>query len=305
VGQEEALVAVSDAVRRARAGIQDPNRPLGSFMFLGPTGVGKTEMARALAEFLFDDEHSLIRLDMSEYMEKSSAARLTGAPPGFVGYEEGGQLTEAVRRRPYAVVLFDEVEKGHPDVFNLLLQILEDGRLTDSQGRTVDFKNTVIILTSNLGSTDITKLSLEGASRKEVRDAVMDALREHFRPELLNRIDEIITFMPLGRSQIDTIVDIQLRSLRKRLAERRMSLELTPAARELLIDVGYDPAFGARPLRRAIQQLVLDPLAKEIIRGNFKDGDTIRAEVTTEIGGEKLLDFTKAGQIAEPVAAGS
>lgn len=305
VGQEEALVAVSDAVRRARAGIQDPNRPLGSFMFLGPTGVGKTELARALAEFLFDDEHSLIRLDMSEYMEKSSAARLTGAPPGFVGYEEGGQLTEAVRRRPYAVVLFDEVEKGHPDVFNLLLQILEDGRLTDSQGRTVDFKNTVVILTSNLGSADITKLTSAGASSKEMKDTVMEALREHFRPELLNRIDEIITFLPLGRHHIDTIVDIQLRSLRKRLAERRMTLELTPAARERLIDTGYEPAFGARPLRRAIQQLVLDPLAKEIISGHFKDGDTIKADITTDISGDKLLSFNKVGQAAEPVAAGS
>ncbi len=291
IGQDEALTAVADAVRRARAGLQDPNRPLGSFMFLGPTGVGKTELARALAEFLFDDQNAMIRLDMSEYMDKSSAARLTGAAPGYVGYEEGGQLTEAVRRRPYAVVLFDEVEKGHPDVFNLLLQLLEDGRLTDSQGRTVDFKNTVVILTSNIGSQDIMTLTLGGRGQKEVRDAVMLALRDQFRPEFLNRIDEIIVFKPLGRSEINYIVDIQLKSLRKRLAERRLNLELTPAARELLIEVGYEPAFGARPLRRAIQQLVLDPLAIEVIKGRYKEGDTIRADVATSASGEKTLSF--------------
>ncbi|HEX2909973.1 MAG TPA: ATP-dependent chaperone ClpB [Chloroflexia bacterium] len=298
IGQEEALTAIADAVRRARAGLQDPNRPLGSFMFLGPTGVGKTELARALAEFLFDDEHAMIRLDMSEYMEKSSAQRLTGAPPGYVGYEEGGQLTEAVRRRPYAVVLFDEVEKGHPDVFNLLLQILEDGRLTDSQGRTVDFKNTVIILTSNIGSNDIMNLSQAGHSQKEVRDAVMIALRDHFRPEMLNRIDEIIVFKPLGKEQIDYIVDIQLRSLRKRLEERRLSLELSPEARALLVEVGYDPAFGARPLRRAIQQLVLDPLAIEVIKGRFKEGDTIRADAATNDKGDRILVFNEANAAA-------
>ncbi|MBN9387801.1 MAG: ATP-dependent chaperone ClpB [Chloroflexi bacterium] len=312
IGQETALVAVADAVRRARAGLQDPNRPLGSFMFLGPTGVGKTELARALAEFLFDDEHAMIRLDMSEYMEKSSAARLTGAPPGFVGYEEGGQLTEAVRRRPYAVVLFDEVEKGHPDVFNLLLQILEDGRLTDSQGRTVDFKNTVIILTSNIGSQDIMNLTQTGHTQKDIRDSVMLALRGQFRPEFLNRIDEIIVFKPLGREEINYIVDIQLKSLHKRLAERRLTLELSPEARGLLVEVGYDPAFGARPLRRAVQQLILDPLAKEVIRGKFKEGDTIRAELTTAPDGDRTLDFRKvsgaapapetASTPAEPVA---
>jgi ATP-dependent Clp protease ATP-binding subunit ClpB len=268
-------------------------------MFLGPTGVGKTELARALAEFLFDDEHAMIRLDMSEYMEKSSAARLTGAPPGFIGYEEGGQLTEAVRRRPYSVVLFDEVEKGHPDVFNLLLQILEDGRLTDSQGRTVDFKNTVIILTSNIGSQDIMNLAQSGHSQKEIRDAVMAALRDQFRPEFLNRIDEIITFKPLGRQEINYIVDIQLKSLLKRLAERRLTLELTPEARGLLVEVGYDPAFGARPLRRAIQQLILDPLAKEVIRGRFKEGDAIRAELGSDDTGERVLNFVNAAAPGE------
>ena len=302
VGQEEALVAVSDAVRRARAGLQDPNRPLGSFMFLGTTGVGKTELARALAEFLFDDEHAMIRLDMSEYMEKSSAARLTGAPPGFVGYEEGGQLTEAVRRRPYAVVLFDEVEKGHPDVFNLLLQILEDGRLTDSQGRTVDFKNTVIILTSNIGSNDIFNLTQAGMGQKEIRDAVMVALHDHFRPEFLNRIDEIVVFKPLGRNEIDHIVDIQLRSLLKRLAERHLTLELSPAARQLLVEVGYDPAFGARPLRRAIQQLILDPLAIEVIKNRFKEGDVIRADVQTSDSGDKTFSFTSVNVPVTPAA---
>jgi len=280
VGQEEALKAVADAVRRARAGLQDPNRPLGSFMFLGPTGVGKTELARALAEFLFDDEHAMVRLDMSEYMEKQSVARLVGAPPGYVGYEEGGQLTEAVRHKPYTVVLFDEVEKGHPDVFNLLLQILEDGRLTDSQGRLVNFKNTVIILTSNLGSDQIMDMSSQpvAPNSKELRDAVMVALRGHFRPEMLNRIDEIVVFKPLGREQINIIIDIQLNSLRKRLAARKITLEISPEARDILLEVGYDPAFGARPLRRAIQQLILDPLAIELIGGRFKDGDTIVAE---------------------------
>ena len=304
IGQEPALIAVADAVRRARAGLQDPNRPLGSFMFLGPTGVGKTELAKALAEFLFDDEHAMVRLDMSEYMEKSSAARLTGAPPGYIGYEEGGQLTEAVRRRPYSVVLFDEVEKGHPDVFNLLLQVLEDGRLTDSQGRTVDFKNTVIILTSNIGSQDIMTLAQSGHSQKDIRDAVMIALREQFRPEFLNRVDEIITFKPLGREEINFIVDIQLRSLLKRLSERRLSLELSPEARGLLVEVGYDPAFGARPLRRAVQQLILDPLAKEVIRGRFKDGDSIRAELTATNTGERTLTFNNApvATQVEPVA---
>ncbi len=300
IGQEEALQAVADAVRRARAGLQDPNRPLGSFMFLGPTGVGKTELARALAEFLFDDEHAMIRLDMSEYMEKASAARLVGAPPGYVGYEEGGQLTEAVRRRPYAVVLFDEVEKGHPDVFNLLLQVLEDGRLTDSQGRTIDFKNTVIIMTSNIGSDDIMNLSKAAQDAglstnvKQVRDAVMLALRGNFRPEFLNRIDEIIIFRPLGKVEISQILDLQLRSLLKRLDERKIKLELSPTARELLITTGYEPAFGARPLRRAIQQLILDPLAIELISGRFKEGDTVQAEVGKDASDQPILTFKNA-----------
>lgn len=296
VGQEEALKAVADAIRRARAGLQDPNRPLGSFMFLGPTGVGKTELARALAEFMFDDQHSMVRLDMSEYMEKAAVARLVGAPPGYVGYEEGGQLTEAVRRKPYTVVLFDEVEKAHPDVFNMLLQILEDGRLTDSQGRTVNFKNTVIILTSNLGSDSIMEMTQNGipANSKEMREAVMIALRGHFRPEFLNRIDEIIVFKPLGREQINIIIDIQLKMLLKRLATRKINLEISPEAREILVEVGYDPAFGARPLRRAIQQLVLDPLAIELLGGRFKDGETVLVLGDEKIGvpiAERTLRF--------------
>lgn len=298
IGQEEALVAVADAVRRSRAGLQDPKRPLGSFMFLGPTGVGKTELARALAEFLFDDENAMVRLDMSEYMDKSNAQRLTGAPPGYVGYEEGGQLTEAVRHRPYAVVLFDEVEKAHPDVFNLLLQVLEDGRLTDSQGRVVDFKNTVIILTSNIGSQDIMTLTQAGMSQKEVRTAVMDALRDHFRPEFLNRIDELITFKPLGKPEINLIIDIQLKGLRKRLAERRLNLELTPAAREVVLEQGYDPAFGARPLRRAIQQLILDPLAVEIIKNRFAEGDTVYADAAKNPDGTSTLVFVDKNAVS-------
>ncbi len=288
VGQEEALKAVSDAIRRARAGLQDPNRPLGSFMFLGPTGVGKTELARALAEFLFDDQHAMVRLDMSEYMEKAAVARLVGAPPGYVGYEEGGQLTEAVRRKPYTVVLFDEVEKGHPDVFNMLLQVLEDGRLTDSQGRVVNFKNTVIILTSNLGSESIMDMSQSGipSTSKEMRDVVMTALRTHFRPEMLNRIDEIVVFKPLGREQLEVIIDIQLNTLRKRMAARKITLEITPEARAILAEVGYDPAFGARPLRRAIQQLVLDPLSIELLGGRFKDGDSVVVEADDNTSAE-------------------
>jgi ATP-dependent Clp protease ATP-binding subunit ClpB len=291
IGQEEALKAVSDAVRRARAGIQDPNRPLGSFMFLGPTGVGKTELARALAQFLFDDEHAMIRLDMSEYMEKAAVARLVGAPPGYVGYEEGGQLTEAVRRRPYAVVLFDEVEKGHPDVYNVLLQLLEDGRLTDSQGRLVDFRNTVVIMTSNIGSQMIMETATDPkVTAEDMRSNLTQALREHFRPELLNRIDEIIIFKPLGKEQIDKIVDIQLTSLRKRLDLRGLRVELTPQARNLLVEVGYDPLYGARPLRRAIQQMILDPLAIEILSDRFKEGSTIRVEVAP--GGKQEFTFT-------------
>ncbi|MCS7002262.1 MAG: AAA family ATPase, partial [Dehalococcoidia bacterium] len=272
VGQEEAIRAVANAVRAARAGLQDPNRPLGSFLFLGPTGVGKTETARALAEFLFDDEKALVRIDMSEYQEKHTVARLIGAPPGYVGYEEAGQLTEAVRRRPYCVILFDEVEKAHPEVLNVLLQLLDDGRLTDAQGRTVDFKNTIVILTSNLGSHYITE---RGLSWETIRERVMMAVREHFRPELLNRIDDIVIFRSLGRAEIGQIVDIQLRSLRARLAERSITLELTDTAKETLADIGFDPVYGARPLKRAIQKEIVQPLAMALLAGRFHDGDTI------------------------------
>jgi ATP-dependent Clp protease ATP-binding subunit ClpB len=275
VGQDRALAAVANTVRAARAGLQDPNRPLGSFLFLGPTGVGKTETARALAEFLFDDEHAMVRIDMSEYQERHTVSRLIGAPPGYVGYEEAGQLTEAVRRRPYSVILFDEVEKAHPEVLNMLLQVLDDGRLTDAQGRTVDFRNTIIIMTSNLGSQYIVE---QGLSRDEIERRVMAAVRESLRPELLNRIDEVVIFEPLGREQIAQIVEIQLRDLRKRLAERGMSLELTPAARQRLADIGFDPVFGARPLRRAIQQRIVQPLAVRMLSGDFRDGDAILAD---------------------------
>jgi ATP-dependent Clp protease ATP-binding subunit ClpB len=276
VGQDEALAAVANAVRAARAGLQDPNRPLGSFLFLGPTGVGKTETARALAEFLFDDERALVRIDMSEYQEKHTVSRLIGAPPGYVGYEEAGQLTEAVRRRPYSVILFDEVEKAHPEVLNVLLQLLDDGRLTDAQGRTVDFKNTIVIMTSNLGSQWITE---PGLSWEEIKARVMEAVRLHFRPELLNRIDEIVIFRPLGLEQILEIVDIQLRGLRARLAERKITLELTPAAKEFLAREGFDPIYGARPLKRTIQKEIVQPLASRLLQGEFRDGDTIVVDV--------------------------
>ena len=258
VGQEEAVEAVSNALRRARSGLQDPNRPIGSFVFLGPTGVGKTELARALAEFMFDDERAMVRLDMSEYQERHTVARLVGAPPGYVGYEEGGQLTEAVRRRPYAVLLLDEIEKAHPEVFNVLLQLLDDGRLTDGQGRTVDFRNTVVIMTSNIRSPE--------------------ALQEQFRPEFLNRIDEIVVFEPLTREQLTEIVELQLGRLRGRLAERRIDLELTEAAKEHLAEAGWDPAYGARPLKRAIQRLLENPLALELLEGRFSEGDTVRVD---------------------------
>jgi ATP-dependent Clp protease ATP-binding subunit ClpB len=280
VGQDEAIVAVANAIRRARAGLQDPNRPLGSFLFLGPTGVGKTELARALAEFLFDDEQAMIRIDMSEYQEKHTVSRMIGAPPGYVGYDEAGQLTEAIRRRPYAVVLFDEIEKAHADVLNVLLQLLDDGRLTDGKGRTVDFKNTVVIMTSNLGSQYLAEHAGEAGEllTAEVRARVMDALRAHFRPEFLNRVDEIIFFHPLGRGHLRQIVDIQLQRLVRRLEGRKIRLELTDKARNLLVDEGYDPAYGARPLKRTIQRKLLDPLAMEILQGAFADGDTIRVE---------------------------
>jgi ATP-dependent Clp protease ATP-binding subunit ClpB len=279
IGQEEAIEAVSNTVRAARAGLQDPNRPLGSFLFLGPTGVGKTETARALAEFLFDDEQALVRIDMSEYQEKHTVSRLIGAPPGYVGYDEAGQLTEAVRRRPYSVVLFDEVEKAHPEVLNVLLQLLDDGRLTDAQGRTVDFRNTIVIMTSNLGSQWINE---RGLSRDEVHARVMDALRSHFRPELINRIDEIVIFEALGIEQIQKIVEIQLRGLRKRLAERKMALELTPAAEQTLAREGFDPVYGARPLKRTIQKEVVQPLAVRLLQGEFRDGDQIMVDVATD-----------------------
>ena len=290
IGQREAVEAVANAVRRSRAGVQDPGRPIGSFIFLGPTGVGKTETARALAEFLFDDEDALVRLDMSEYMEKHAVARLIGAPPGYVGYEEGGQLTERIRRRPYAVVLFDEIEKAHPDVFNILLQILDDGRLTDSQGRTVDFRNTVIIMTSNLGSQEILDRSA-GVDWAVVEQEVLAILRRHFRPEFLNRIDDIVVFRPLGRPELEQIVDLQLARVQRLLAGRRITLEVTPAARELIADEGYDPAFGARPLKRAIQRLVQDPLALQILEGRFGEGDTV---IVDREDGAPTLVFRRA-----------
>jgi ATP-dependent Clp protease ATP-binding subunit ClpB len=291
IGQDGAIHAVSNAVRRARAGLQDQNRPIGSFIFLGPTGVGKTELCRALAEFLFDDEQAMVRLDMSEFMEKHSVSRLIGAPPGYVGYEEGGYLTEAVRRRPYSVVLFDEIEKAHPEVFNALLQILEDGRMTDGQGRTVDFKNTVIIMTSNLGSQYIQDLA--DGNRKEMEHRVTAALRDAFKPEFLNRIDEIIIFNNLGREEIKAIVEIQLKRLRNNLASRKMAFEISDRAKAFLADKGYDPAYGARPLKRTIQRLIQDPLAVKILEGEFKEGDRINVDAD----GNELL-FSHGGAAA-------
>jgi ATP-dependent Clp protease ATP-binding subunit ClpB len=291
IGQDEAITAVSNAMRRARAGLQDPNRPLGSFMFLGPTGVGKTELARALAEFLFDDEHALIRVDMSEYQEKHTVSRLIGAPPGYVGYDEAGQLTEAVRRRPYSVVLFDEVEKAHPEVLNVLLQLLDDGRLTDGKGRTVDFKNVVVIMTSNLGSQFLAEQT--GELAEGVRRQVTEALRQHFRPEFLNRIDEIIFFHALGLEHMTSIVDIQLRGLLKRLEDRKIHVELTDAARKFLVSEGYDPMYGARPLKRTIQRRVLDPLAMRVLEGDFREGDRVVVDV-----GDNELRFEKAQAVA-------
>jgi ATP-dependent Clp protease ATP-binding subunit ClpB len=281
IGQEEAIKAISNAVRRARAGLQDPNRPMGSFLFLGPTGVGKTELTKALAEFLFDDEANMVRIDMSEYMEKHSVARLIGAPPGYVGYEEGGELTEAVRRRPYQVILFDEVEKAHHDVFNILLQVLDDGRLTDSQGRTVDFKNTIIVLTSNLGSEAMAD-HLDEDITPRVRDQVMQIVRNSFRPEFLNRLDEILIFHRLSRSHMTKIVDIQLSQLRKRLQERKITLALDEKAIQWLADVGYDPMYGARPLKRLIQRNLQDPLAVQLLDGSIKDGDFVRVTATSD-----------------------
>jgi ATP-dependent Clp protease ATP-binding subunit ClpB len=307
VGQDEAVSLVSNAIRRNRAGLSDPNRPIGSFIFLGPTGVGKTELAKALAQFLFDDEKAMVRIDMSEYMEKHSVSRMIGAPPGYVGYEEGGQLTEHVRRRPYSVVLFDEIEKAHPDVFNALLQILDDGRLTDGQGRTVDFKNTVIIMTSNVGSHIIHESNPIGFSvnqkvrhhgQEEVRKRLLEALRQTFRPEFLNRIDDIIVFNTLSREHLSVIIDLQLRRIVKMLAERGLKLEITPGARELIMNDGYDESYGARPMRRSIQRLVQDPLALRLLEGDFLPGDTI---VVEKDGDGSKLHFEK--QATEPVAA--
>jgi ATP-dependent Clp protease ATP-binding subunit ClpB len=292
IGQDHALAAVANAVRRSRAGLQDPNRPIGSFIFLGPTGVGKTETARALAGFLFDDERAMVRLDMSEYMEKHAVARMIGAPPGYVGYEEGGQLTEAVRRRPYAVVLFDEIEKAHPDVFNVLLQILDDGRLTDSQGHVVDFKNAVIIMTSNIGS----QFLLDTDDRAGAERQVMELLRQTFRPEFLNRVDETIMFHPLSRAHLGAIVDLQLAHVARLVADRRLRLEVTEAAPEALIEEGYDPVYGARPLKRVIQRRVQNPLAMAILEGTYHEGDLVRVDRTSE--GELRFERVAGGTAA-------
>ena len=299
IGQDEAIASVANAIRRSRAGLSDPRRPIGSFIFLGPTGVGKTELARALAEFLFDDEHAMIRIDMSEYMEKHAVSRLIGAPPGYVGYEEGGQLTEAVRRRPYSVVLFDEIEKAHPDVFNVFLQIMDDGRLTDGKGRVVDFKNTIIIMTSNIGSVYLQDLGMHHNAEEiaEAHKHVMEALRAHFKPEFLNRVDDIVIFNPLGKEQLVKIVDLRLEDLRKLLAERKISLELTPAAKELVFTEGYDPNYGARPLKRAIQRLVQDPLAMKILDGEVVLGDHVTVDVDKK---QHKLTFKVAKRVGEP-----
>jgi ATP-dependent Clp protease ATP-binding subunit ClpB len=302
IGQADAVQAISNAVRRNRAGLGDPNRPIGSFLFLGPTGVGKTELTKALAEFLFDSDDAMVRIDMSEFMEQHSVARLIGAPPGYVGYEEGGRLTEAVRRRPYSVILFDEIEKAHRDVFNVLLQVLDDGRLTDGQGRTVNFKNTVIVMTSNLGSSEIQKLGHADAPEWEVEAAVKNLLRDHFRPEFLNRIDETILFHPLGREQLDKIVDVQLDTLRQRLSGRNLKLVLSVAARQLLAEEGYDPAYGARPLRRVIQQRIENPLAGHLLAGDFGEGDTIRVGVNPA---KHDFSFEKGAAVVEGELVGA
>ena len=279
VDQTEAVEAVANAIRRSRAGLSDPNRPIGSFLFLGPTGVGKTELARALADYLFDDERAIVRVDMSEYQERHTVSRLVGAPPGYVGYEEGGQLTEAVRRRPYSVVLLDEMEKAHGDVFNILLQLLDDGRLTDGQGRTVDFRNTIVIMTSNLGSAIFADRALDPGTQKQ---AVLEDVHGYFRPEFVNRIDELLVFEPLGREEIAQIVEIQLGLLTRRLEERKLTLTLTDAAKAYLADRGYDPAFGARPLKRLIQREVQDPLAMRLLAGEIHDGDTVSVDVEAD-----------------------
>ena len=289
IGQEEAISAVANAIRRSRSGLADPNRPVGSFIFLGPTGVGKTELAKALAEDLFDDEHAMVRIDMSEYMEKHSVARLIGAPPGYVGFEEGGQLTEAVRRRPYSVILFDEIEKAAQEVFNVFLQILDDGRLTDGQGRTVDFRNTIIIMTSNIGSNWIQ----EEKNDEEIKKRIQEALRAHFRPEFLNRIDEVVIFRRLNDQQLNKIVDIQLAHVAQRLEDKKISLKLSDAAKTAVAKEGYDPAFGARPLKRALQRLVIDPLAKKVIAGEIREGSTVKVDASKKNGSSELTFSSK------------
>jgi ATP-dependent Clp protease ATP-binding subunit ClpB len=303
IGQKEALAAVSNAVRRARAGLQDPHRPTGSFIFLGPTGVGKTETAKALAEFLFDDERALVRIDMSEYMEKHAVARLIGAPPGYVGYEEGGQLTEAIRRRPYSVILFDEIEKAHPDVFNILLQILDDGRLTDSQGRTVDFRNTVLIMTSNVGSQYLIEAGTEQVAWEQAETKVMELLRQAFKPEFLNRVDDIIIFRPLTHEDIEQIVEIQIKRVERLLADRKLTLEVTPAAKALIVAEGYDPVYGARPLKRAIQRLLQNPLAVAVLEGEFTEGDRIQVDRAKEGNSLTFQRIPTEGAKHEPVRA--
>jgi ATP-dependent Clp protease ATP-binding subunit ClpC len=303
VGQDEAIHAISDAIRRSRSGLKDPRRPIGSFIFIGPSGVGKTELAKSLAEFMFDDEDALVRIDMSEYREQHTASRMFGAPPGYVGYEEGGQLTEAVRRRPYRVILFDEIEKAHPDVWNALLQILDDGRLTDGQGRVVNFRNTVLIMTSNLGTEFVRKSgslgflqrSEEGEDRQD-HEKIQKELQSTFRPEFLNRIDEIITFSPLSRDQMREIVDLQMNEIEERLTESGLKVDLTPAAREWLAEIGYDPNFGARPLRRALQKYIESPLSMQLLSGDFKRGDTVVVDVD-EVG--ENLTFARPGEQPE------
>jgi ATP-dependent Clp protease ATP-binding subunit ClpB len=296
VNQNEAVEAVSNAVRRNRSGLQDPNRPIGSFIFLGPTGVGKTELCKALAQVMFDDENAMVRLDMSEFMERHTVSRLIGAPPGYVGYEEGGRLTEAVRRRPYAVILLDEIEKAHRDVFNILLQVLDDGRLSDNQGHTVDFTNTIVVMTSNIGSQIIQEISREGGSEDQMREAVGDALSTRFLPEFLNRVDEVLIFHPLSRENIRRIVELQIDRLRAQLTDRQIELDVTPAAVDAIAEQGYDPAYGARPLKRVIQQKVQNPLAMEILRQQFTEG----ARVVVDYGAEGFT-FDLADAAAEPI----
>jgi len=299
VGQNEAITSVSDAVRRARAGIQDPNRPIGSFIFLGPTGVGKTELARALAEFLFDEDDAMIRIDMSEYQERHTVSRLIGAPPGYIGYDEGGQLTEAIRRRPYAVILFDEIEKAHPEVFNILLQVLDDGRLTDGHGRTVDFRNSVVIMTSNIGSQHIQEMLTEWTEEEQIRKGVMEALKKFFKPEFLNRVDEIIIFHALSKELLMKIVDIQINRMKRYLKDKHVDLELTDKTKAFLAEAGYDSLYGARPLKRAIQKEILNPLATKLLEGTFKSGDVIEVDVE----GKDIVFGRKQTKDQERVAA--